>query len=250
MFPLGFGPVCTSRMLMRSGTVKPGPTPAEQAEIDRRLADKKKEKEAKKKQKEEEARKKMKEKMERELEEELKSIEEEEQQQQEEGEVLERRRRQDIPESSTTPHLPVEPLDWGSRYYYYSEPLKESDEERDAFIAKLATINDTVERNLMLEEKRAELNRRLLAARRQEVEDKKRLQAEGDKLQKALEAQKENPSATEAELALLREAVLNTRQNVDLMRQILQRVETHRVEFENVWNNFVEKSAKDVDQHV
>ncbi|GBG60689.1 hypothetical protein CBR_g12425 [Chara braunii] len=34
------------------------------------------------------------------------------------------------------------------------------------------------------------------------------------------------------------------------MRQTLQRVETHRVEFENVWNNFVEKSAKDVDQHV
>ncbi|GBG61042.1 hypothetical protein CBR_g18637 [Chara braunii] len=28
------------------------------------------------------------------------------------------------------------------------------------------------------------------------------------------------------------------------------RVETHRVEFETVWNNFLEKSAKDVDQHV
>ncbi|GBG63250.1 hypothetical protein CBR_g37336 [Chara braunii] len=137
-----------------------------------------------------------------------------------------------------------------SRYYYSSEPLKESDEELDTFIAKLATIKDTVERNLMLEEKRAELNRRLLAARRQEVEDKKRLQAKGDKLQKALEAQKENPSAAEAQLALLREAVLNTRQDMELMRQTLQRVETHRVEFENVWNNFVEKSAKDVDQHV
>ncbi|GBG64765.1 hypothetical protein CBR_g46722 [Chara braunii] len=102
----------------------------------------------------------------------------------------------------------------------------------------------------MLEEKRAELNRRLLAARRQEVEEKKRLQAEGDKLQKALEARKENPSATEAQLALLRETVLNTRQDMELMRQTLQRGETHRVEFENVWNNFVEKSAKDVDQHV
>ncbi|GBG93248.1 hypothetical protein CBR_g61653 [Chara braunii] len=222
MFPLGFGHVCTSCMLMRSGTVKPGPTPAEQAEIDRKLAEKKKEREAKKKQKEEEARKKMKEKMKRELEEELKSIEEEEEQQ-EEGEVLERRRRQDISESSTTTRLPVEPLDWGSQYYYSSESLKESDEKRDTFIAKLATIKDTVERNLMLEEKRAELNRRLLGARRQEVEEKKRLQAEGYKLQKALEAQKENPSATEAQLALLREAVLNTRQDMDLMRQTLQR---------------------------
>ncbi|GBG84869.1 hypothetical protein CBR_g39244 [Chara braunii] len=254
MFPLGFGRVCTSRMLMRSGTVKPGPTPAEQAEIDRRLAEKKKEKEAKKKQREEEARKKMKEKMDKELEEELKSIEEEEEEEeeeeQEEGEVLERHRRQDIPESSTTTRLPVEPLDWGSRYYYSSEPLKETDEERDTFIAKFATVTDAVERNLMLEEKRFELNRRLLAARRQEVEEKKKLHAEGEKLQKALEAQKESPSETEAQLALLRETVLNTRQDMKLMHQTLQRVEAHRVEFENVCNNFVEKSAKDVDQHV
>ncbi|GBG60404.1 hypothetical protein CBR_g5581 [Chara braunii] len=249
MFPLGFGRVCTSRMLMRSGTVKPGPTPAEQAEIDRRLADKKKEKEAKKKQKEEEARKKMKEKMERELEEELKSIEESEVEEQEEEQTLQRRR-QDIPESSTTTRLHVEPLDWGSRYYYSSEPLKETDEERDTFITKLATVTDAVERNLMLEEKRSKLNRRLLAARRQEVEEKKKLHAKGEKLQKALEAQKESPSETEAQLALLRETVLNTRQDMKLMHQTLQRVEAHRVEFENVWNNFVEKSAKDVDQHV
>ncbi|GBG91398.1 hypothetical protein CBR_g52285 [Chara braunii] len=179
MFPLGFGRVCTSRMLMRSGTVKPGPTPAEQAEIDRRLTEKKKKKEAKKKQKEEEARKKMKEKMEKELEEELKSIEEEE------------------------------------------EELEEEDEH---------TL--------------------LLASRRQELEERKRLQAEGEKLQKALEAQKENPSEIEAQLALLKETVLNTRQNMKLMHQTLQRVEAHRVEFENVWNSFVEKSAKDVDQHV
>ncbi|GBG91378.1 hypothetical protein CBR_g52265 [Chara braunii] len=37
---------------------------------------------------------------------------------------------------------------------------------------------------------------------------------------------------------------------MNLMRLTLQRVETHRVEFENVWNNFLEKSAKDVDHHV
>ncbi|GBG84314.1 hypothetical protein CBR_g38284 [Chara braunii] len=37
---------------------------------------------------------------------------------------------------------------------------------------------------------------------------------------------------------------------MNLMRQTLRRVETHRVEFETVWNNFLEKSAKDVDQHV
>ncbi|GBG62701.1 hypothetical protein CBR_g31718 [Chara braunii] len=230
--------------------VKPGPTPAEQAEIDRRLADKKKEKEAKKKQKEEEARKKMKEKMDKELEEELKSIQEEEEEEQEEVETLVRRRPIDIPESSTAQRLPVEPLNWADQSYYSSEILKESEEERDVFIVKLATVTDTLERNLMMAEKRAELNSKLLASRRQEVNEKKRLQAEGEKLQKALEAQKENPSETEAQLALLREAVLNTRQDMDLMRQTLQRVETHRVEFETVWNNFLEKSAKDVDHHV
>ncbi|GBG72699.1 hypothetical protein CBR_g12266 [Chara braunii] len=250
MFPLGFGRVCMSRMLMRSGTVKPGPTPAEQAEIDRKLAEKKKEREAKKKQKKEEARKKMKEKMDRELEEELKSTQEEEEEEQEEVETLVRRRPIDIPESSTAQRLPVEPLNWADQYYYSSEILKESEEERDVFIAKLATVTDTVEPNLMMAEKRVELNNKLLAARRQEVNEKKRLQAEGEKLQKALEAQKENPSETEAQLALLREAVLNTRQDMDLMRQTLQRVETHRVEFETVWNNFLEKSAKDVDHHV
>ncbi|GBG41651.1 hypothetical protein CBR_g74738 [Chara braunii] len=251
MFPLGFGRVCASRMLMRSGTVKPGPTPGEQAKIDRRLAEKKKGKEAKKKQKEEEAKRKLKERMDKELEEELKSIrEEDEEEEQEEGETLQRRRHLDIPESSTASRLPVEPLDWAGQYYYSSEPLRESEEERDTFIAKLATVTDTVERNLMLEEKRVELNNKLLAARRQEVEEKKKLQAEGEKLQKALEDQKDKPSATEEQLALLREAVLNTRQDMALMRQTLQRVETHRVEFESVWNNFLEKSAKDVDQHV
>ncbi|GBG72393.1 hypothetical protein CBR_g11971 [Chara braunii] len=150
----------------------------------------------------------------------------------------------------TAQRLPVEPLDWAGQYYYSSEPLKESEEELDVFIAKLATVTDTVERNLMLEEKRAELNIKLLTARRQEVEEKKRLQAEGEKLQKALEEQKDKPSATEKQLALLREAVLNTRQDMVLMCQNLQRVETHRVEFETVWNNFLEKSSKDVDQHV
>ncbi|GBG92646.1 hypothetical protein CBR_g56611 [Chara braunii] len=35
-----------------------------------------------------------------------------------------------------------------------------------------------------------------------------------------------------------------------LMHQTLQKVETHRSEFETVWNNFLEKSAKDVDQHI
>ncbi|GBG77581.1 hypothetical protein CBR_g24028 [Chara braunii] len=254
MFPLGFGRVCTSRMFMRSGTVKPGPTPAEQAKIDRRLAKKKKEKEAKKKQKEEEAKRKMKEKMDKELEEELKSIqeedEEEEEEEQEERGALQRRRQLDIPESSSADRLPVEPMDWADKYYYFSEPLKESDEERDKFIAKLATVTDTVERNLLMAEKRAKLNARLLASRRQELEEKKRLQAEGEKLQKALEAQKENPSETEPQLALLKETVLNTRQDMNLMHQTLQRVEAHRVEFENVWNNFLEKAAKDVDQHV
>ncbi|GBG90737.1 hypothetical protein CBR_g51244 [Chara braunii] len=227
MFPLGFGRVCTSRMLMRSGAVKSGPTPAEQAEIDRRLAEKKKEKEAKKKQKEEE-----------------------EEVEQEEEQTLQRRRHVNIPESSTANRLPVEPLNWADQYYYSNEILKESEEERDLFLAKLATVNDTVERNLMMEEKKAELNNKLLATRRQEIDEKKRLQAEGEKLQKALEEQKDKPSATEEQLALLREAVLNTRQDMNLMRQTLQRVETHRVEFETIWNNFLEKSAKDMDHHV
>ncbi|GBG72958.1 hypothetical protein CBR_g12677 [Chara braunii] len=237
----------------RSGTVTLGPTPTEQAEIDRRLVEKKKEKEAKKKQKEEEAKKKLKEKMEKELEEELKSIqEEEEEEEQEEGETLERRRRLDIPESTDAAanRLPVEPLDWAGQYSYTSEPLRESEEERDVFIARLSTVTDLAERNLMLEEKRADLHNKLLAAKRQELEEKKRLQAEGEKLQKELEAQKDKPPATDEQLALLREAVLNTRQEMVLMHRTLQKVETHRSEFETVWNNLLEKSAKDVDQHI
>ncbi|GBG61717.1 hypothetical protein CBR_g23232 [Chara braunii] len=248
--------MCASRAILRSGTITLGPTPAEQAEIDRRLAKKKKEKKAKKKQKEEEAKKKLKEKMEKELEEELKSIQqEEEEEEQEEGETLERRHRLDLPESSHTAadRLPVEPLDWAGRYSYTSEPLRASEEERDVFVARLATVTDLAEQNLMLEEKRAELHNRLLATKRQELEEKKRLQAEGEKLQKALEAKKDKPFATDEQLALLREAVLNTRQEMALMHQTLQKVEsleTHRSEFETVWNNFLEKSAKDVDQHI
>ncbi|GBG91302.1 hypothetical protein CBR_g52188 [Chara braunii] len=195
-----------------------------------RLAEKKKEREAKKRQKEEEAKKKLKEKIKKELEEELKSIqEEEEEEEQEEGETLERRRRLNLRESSRTAadRLPVEPLDWAGQYSYTSEPLHESEEERDMFVARLATVTDLAERNLMLEEKRDELHNRLLAAKRQELEEKKRLQAEGEKLQKELAAQKDKPAATDEQLALLREVVLNTIQEMTLM---------HR--------------TKDVDQHI
>ncbi|GBG88349.1 hypothetical protein CBR_g47047 [Chara braunii] len=253
-FPLGLGRICTSRMMLKSGKIKPGPTIEEQKENDPQLAEKKKEREDKKRQKEEELKKKLKEKMERELEEEMKSIQdEEEDEEKDEGERLQRRRPIDQPESSRTGEvrLPlVPPLDWANQHGYSSDQLQESEEERDVFIAKLGTIADKAERDLLLEEKRNELHTKLLAAQRQELEEKKRLQTEGEKLQTALEAQKGKETAADEQLTLLRESLLQTRKEMAAMNRTLQKVETHQTEFENVWNTFLHKSAQDVDRHI
>ncbi|GBG83456.1 hypothetical protein CBR_g37168 [Chara braunii] len=130
------------------------------------------------------------------------------------------------------------------------DQLQGSEEERDVFIARLATIADKAERDLLLEEKRNVLHAKLLAAKRQELEEKKRLQAEGEKLQKELEAQKGKETAADEQLTLLRESLLLTRKEMAAMNRTPQKVETHQVEFESVWNTFLHKSAQDVDKHI
>ncbi|GBG79144.1 hypothetical protein CBR_g28859 [Chara braunii] len=258
LFPLGFGRTCTSRMMMRSGGIKPGLTPAEQAEVDRRQAEKKKEREERKKQKEEEIKKKMqmeeermkkemKERLEKKLKEEMQTIEEEESE--EGGERLIRRRTEKA-ESSRAGEVFAKPLDRYDQYAYTSDGLEETEEERDIFVAKLATVTDQKERDLMLQEKRAELHTKMLAAKRQELDERKRLHAEGARLQHELQAQKDKQAATEEKLALLTERVLHTKQEVAAMNRTLQKVESHQYEFEGVWNTFLQKSAKDVDLHI
>ncbi|GBG91783.1 hypothetical protein CBR_g53672 [Chara braunii] len=149
--------------------------------------------------------------------------------------------------SQTAGELDVKPLDWYGQYAYSSDRLEETKEERDVFVARLATITDQKERDLMLEEKRAELHNKMLAAKRQELDERKRLQSEGARL---LQAQKDKQAATEEKLALLTEAVLHTKQEVAAMNRTLQKVEMHQYEFEGVWNTFLQKSVKDVDLHI
>ncbi|GBG76162.1 hypothetical protein CBR_g21911 [Chara braunii] len=146
--------------------------------------------------------------------------------------------------------LNVKPLEWYDQYAYSSDRIQETDEERDTFIAKLASIDDQKEKDLMLKEKRAELHSKMLAAKRQELEERKRLQIEGVRLQKELQEQKNKQIATEEKIALLTETVLHTKQEVAAINKTLQKVETNQYEFEGIWNTFLEKSAKDVDRHV
>ncbi|GBG60641.1 hypothetical protein CBR_g8661 [Chara braunii] len=241
-------------------TIKPGPTPAEEAEIDRRQAEKKKEKEDKKRQNEEGIKKKaqmeeekfkreMKKKLEQQLKEELQTIEEEEEGD-EGAERLIRRRAGRGESSQMGEGLNVKPAEWYDQYAYSSDRIQETDEERDTFIAKLTSIDDQKEKDLMLEEKRAELHSKMLAAKRQELEERKRLQIEGARLQKELQEQKNKQIATEEKLALLTETVLHTKQEVAAINRTLQKVETNQYKFEGIWNTFLEKSAEDVDQHV
>ncbi|GBG83007.1 hypothetical protein CBR_g36626 [Chara braunii] len=261
IFPLGFGRACTSRMMMRSGAVKPGPTPAEQAEIDRRQAEKKKEREERKKKKEEELKKKtrleeeemkrkLKEKWEQEIKDELQTIEEEEEASEEGGERLIRRRAESGETSEVRGEVFIKPLDWYDQYSYSSDKLEETEEERDTFIARLALVTDQRERELMLEEKHTELHSKMLATKRKELDDRKKLQAEGARLHSELQAQREKQAATKEKLALLTETVLHTKQEVAAINRTLQKVETNQLKFENVWNTFLQKSAKDVDLHI
>ncbi|GBG77801.1 hypothetical protein CBR_g25732 [Chara braunii] len=80
----------------------------------------------------------------------------------------------------------------------------------------------------------------MLAAKRQELDERKRLQAEGARLRRELQEHKDKQTAT----------VLHTKQEVAAMNRTLQKVETHQYEFEGIWNTFLQKSAKDVDLHI
>ncbi|GBG79143.1 hypothetical protein CBR_g28858 [Chara braunii] len=115
---------------------------------------------------------------------------------------------------------------------------------------RLPSPLDQRERDLMLEEKRAELHAKMLAAKLQELDERKRLQVEGTRLHRELQEQKDKQAATEEKLALLTETVLHTKQELEAMNKTLQKVESHQYEFEGVWNTFLQKSAKDVDMHI
>ncbi|GBG93037.1 hypothetical protein CBR_g58305 [Chara braunii] len=145
--------------------------------------------------------------------------------------------------------LNVKPLEWYDQYAYSSDRIQETEEERDTFLAKLASIDDQKEKDLMLEEKCAKLHSKILAAKRQELEERKILQI-GARLQKELQEQKNKQIATEEKLALLTETVLHTKQEVATINRTLQKVETNQYEFEGIWNTFLEKFAKDVDRHI
>ncbi|GBG81933.1 hypothetical protein CBR_g34115 [Chara braunii] len=191
----------------------------------------------------------MREKLERELKEELQTIEAEEEPD-DEGDRLIRRQTERGETSQTGGELQVKPVDWYDQYAYSGDLIEETEEERDTFVAKLASIKDQREKELLLEEKRAELHMQMLAAKRQELDERKRLQIEGARLQRELQDRKDKQAATEEKLALLTETVLHTKQELEAMNRTLQKVETHQYEFEGVWNTFLQKSAKDVDQHI
>ncbi|GBG78223.1 hypothetical protein CBR_g26257 [Chara braunii] len=90
----------------------------------------------------------------------------------------------------------------------------------------------------------------MLAAKRQELEERKKLQTEGERLQRQLREQKAKQTATKEQLALLAETVLHTKQELAAMNKTLQKVETHQYEFEGIWNTFLQKSATDVDHYI
>ncbi|GBG92096.1 hypothetical protein CBR_g54351 [Chara braunii] len=110
--------------------------------------------------------------------------------------------------------------------------------------------SDQREKDLMLEEKRPELHAKMLAAKRRALDERKRLQAEGTRLHRELQEQKDKQAATEEKLALLTETVLHTKQELEAMNKTLQKVESHQYEFEGVWSTFLQKFAKDVDMHI
>ncbi|GBG82120.1 hypothetical protein CBR_g34401 [Chara braunii] len=124
-FPLGFTRVVCPHVTTKGGTSTVPYTPAEQAEIDKRLAEKREERERKKKEKEEEIAKLKKKK-----EEELKRKDEEEEE--EETESLERRRRSLIEKGKATEaKQEEEDRDWLRQYVEEERLEKEGAQIRE-----------------------------------------------------------------------------------------------------------------------
>ncbi|GBG79806.1 hypothetical protein CBR_g30069 [Chara braunii] len=235
-----------------------------EVEVDRRMAEKQKEKEQKKKQKEEEV-KKMKEEREklekeikekeRKLREELKAVEEEEEEEEEEYEDAERLQRcqTERGESSRTSGIAIEleAMNWLDQFGCRTPMYVETEEEKNAFVELLAATDDPKEKDLLIQEKKVELNNKMVAAKRQEFEEKKKLKEEGERLQKQLQEQKgqEQKPATNDRLFLPTDTLLHTNQQLAALTNNVQKLENHQFEFEGVWN-FLQRSAQKVDRHI
>ncbi|GBG64371.1 hypothetical protein CBR_g41572 [Chara braunii] len=75
------------------------------------------------------------------------------------------------------------------------EWAKESEAERAELVARMEAADDDTERELIMQERENELPQRILAKKRAELEEKRRLKAEGEELEGQLREQKERAIA-------------------------------------------------------
>ncbi|GBG84773.1 hypothetical protein CBR_g39150 [Chara braunii] len=130
-------------------------------------------------------------------------------------------------------------------------PWSHHEEERDIFVAKLASSTpDPAEKEILLQEKKAELHNKMVAAKRQEFEEKKRLKEMGERFQQQLQEQKEKQAVADERLSLLTDTLLHTNKQLAALSKQVQKVEHHQFVFEGVWDSFLQRSAQEVDKHI
>ncbi|GBG80299.1 hypothetical protein CBR_g30667 [Chara braunii] len=136
------------------------------------------------------------------------------------------------------------------KFGYQTEMPEATKEEKNAFVIKMAPATNQGEMDSLVEEKRIQLNNRLVAAKRQEYYDKKRMKEEGERLQALLKEQKGKQAATKEWLALMTDTLLNTNEELGALHQSISRLELHQGEFEGTWNNFMRTASHQIDDRI
>ncbi|GBG86330.1 hypothetical protein CBR_g41323 [Chara braunii] len=194
---------------------------------------------------------------ERKLEEELKAVEEEEEDEEEEeeenGERL-YRRQAERGESSRPSGITLQPanMNWLDQYGYRTPMYVESEEDKNAFVELLAATEDPTEKELRIQEKKAELSNKMVAAKRRVRRKEKTEGKEGERPQRQLQEQKaqEQRPAIDDRRSLVTDTLLHTNQQLAVLTKNVQGLEQHRFEFERVWNHFLQISAQEMDKHI
>ncbi|GBG84009.1 hypothetical protein CBR_g37883 [Chara braunii] len=143
-------------------------------------------------------------------------------------------------------------MNWLDQYGYRTPMYVGSEEDKNAFVELLAATEDPTEKELFIQEKKSELSNKMVAAKRQEFDEKKRPEEEGERLQRQLQEQKaqEQKPAIDDRLSLITDTLLHTNQQLAALTKNVQGLEQHQFEFEGVWNNFLQRSSQQIDKHI